>query len=281
MVWDSFMNPIEEQQRVEVTSSITNRLLRYGIANRRGYESEVNALEGLFSGLPMTEDLRKGFDAMRIFIPAVPGEIKNRYDAVKHEINSAGLDNLVVGACGLSPVGRVFAASHPNADVYDTDLADIIEYRNSLNIKSPSNYQIAEWDLLSGKMPHFAGELKGKTGIVVEGLIFYLDDSQKAELNKNLQKAARIMSPTSPVTFVFDCYVADKPAKERDTLVMPNHPKWEYFKGLISNVHDGQKPSFNVREDVRDYLESAGYKNIELSSETRRGNAHTIWRCEF
>jgi len=281
MVWESFLNPEEEQQRVEVTSSITNRLLRYGIAAKKGYDMEVKALEALFSGLPLTEDLKKGFEAMRIFIPRVSGEIKNRHDAVKNEINSAGLDNLVVGACGLSPVGMVFASAHPNARVYDTDLGDIIDYRNSLRIETPENYQTTKWDLLSGEVPDFAGDLKGKTGMVVEGLIFYLDDSQKAELNKTLQKAARLMSPNKPVTFVFDCYVADKPAKERDTLPMTDHPKWEYFRSLVSNVHEGQKPSFNVRDDVRDYLESAGYKNVELSSVTRNGNAHTIWRCEF
>ncbi len=282
-VWNSYLNTQRtDQERVELTSGITNRLLRYGIDEKQGYELEVRILDKLFEGLPINEEIRRGFEALKIFIPRVPAEILNRYDTVKYEISSLHLDNLIIGACGLSPLGKVIAIKKPTINIWDTDLIDIVSYRNAQNKDKLKNYHIKEWDLLSELQPSFLNEIhRGKTAIVVEGLTFYLDNHQMKQFHRNIQKFAIKVGAEQPAKIIMDYYIADIPARQRDIVVNPQHPEWESFKKLISNVHDSQRSFWKSRKEVKKYLRSLGYKNIRVSPISTVDNAHTVFVFEY
>ncbi len=281
-LWDSLLYTEKtEMHRIELTSAVTNRLLRHGIGSKAGYDKDVELLDKLFAGIKVNEGAMRGFKALPVFIPDVPEEIVNRYDAIKSEIQELNLDALVVGACGLSPLGVSIHSVDPHLTVYDTDLEEVVQYRMPLISSNPPTYYLLEWDLLSLDAPSFAGAVGKKVGVVVEGLTFYLDNNQRRVLNNNLQKLKEQISFDKPIAFIFDYYVSEQSAKQRDTRVLLEHPEWPFFLSLLSNVHESQKAFFKSREEIVDYLFSQNYKNVRVSPLSKKGNAHTIFVCEY
>ena len=277
IIWNSFLTDNKtRQQRIELTSAISSKLLSYGIDGSGKYHVENKVINNLFSRLPTNQQTLQGFEALKDF-PEVASEIFNRYNAMKHEVQNAGLDTLIIGACGLSPLG--IAVANSSLSVYDTDLADVVQFRKKV-IPNQPYYQIHEWDLLSMVAPDFP-ETSRNVGILVEGLTFYLDEEQRHALNVNSQKTKETVSPEKPMTLFFDYYVSDVPARIRDTLVLPEHPDWKDFSALVSNIHDGQRAFFESREKVIKYLISEGYNNVRASKLSSPDNAHTVFVCEY
>ncbi len=282
-IWSSFIDNKNknERRRIELTGAITNRMLRFGIPCDKKYEQDIELLEKIYSGMAKNAVLKNGFEAFKIFVPKVPGEIFNRYEAIRHELRQLDLDTIIVGACGLSPVGLLAARENPKTNVYDTDLSEVVEYRRALQIPAPERYTLMELDLLNTENNDLSKIQKGKNvAIVVEGLVFYLDEEKRKQFNRNLQKIAEKVS-SGDVTYVFDVYVADQPSRIRDTVVNPEHPQWKDFMNLVSNVYEGQKAFFKTRQEAIDFLRSEGYKNPRVSSQSRQDSAHTIFVCEY
>ncbi|MBD3259103.1 hypothetical protein GF371_00565 [Candidatus Woesearchaeota archaeon] len=287
-LWESFQSVNnDEQKRIELTSAITNRMLRFGLPETtffQSYEREAELLDMLYRGMADDETLTRGFEAFRKFVPKVPSEIFDRYRAIRHELRKLDLDTLIIGACGLSPLGLIMAEENPELNVIDTDLSDVVEYRRSLGIQSPRGYNLTTLNLLDPAQEDASNIPKGeKVAMVVEGLVFYLDEGQRKQLNNGLRRIAEqvTMPSAKDVHYIFDVYVADEPSRQRDTVVDSEHPQWKDFMKLVSNVYEGQKAFFRSREDVISYLESSGYENANASQQSSRDSAHTIFACKY
>jgi O-methyltransferase involved in polyketide biosynthesis len=272
-----------ESESVELTSIITNRLLRYSLEGKQGFEDEAQYLDAMFAKLQVDDHSVRGLQAMQKFIPRVPSEIFNRHYAIVQELRGLrenGAQTLVVGACGLTPLGVLFSESG-NMDVYDTDLEGIVSCRRNINPETNGSYNLTQLDLLdTKKVKEFASQLpKVKTAMLVEGLTLYLDDERRKTFNNNLKEISWALNDN--VTFVFDYYVAEKKAGERDTVRNEQDPDWKSFKDLIGNVHTGQKCYFAKRDDVISYLKSEGFKNVRISEHSEPDNAHTIFVADF
>jgi len=278
-----FIHKLETNSResVQLTSIITNRTLNFGINGSPDFNDEIMILDKIFSPLQPNTQMQKGLDAMKIFLPRVPYELFNRYSAIKRELKlleEQGIETLVIGACGLSPLGLVFA-QNPDLKVYDTDLEEIVFYRKGLELKN-SNYSLVPLDLLDKEqVEKFASSLpKGKSAMVVEGLTFYFDEEQREKLHNNL----KLISKYQPsITFIFDYFVSDQPARKRDTVRDENNPAWSDFQQLIKNVHSEQKCFFKTRNDVIKYLVSEGFEDIKISEFSDKSNAHTIFVARY
>lgn len=279
--WDSFLETNELEKSIELTGAITNRLLTYGIGTQKEYSLELKILEKLFSGIPQ----HKGFESMKMFIPKVPIEILNRYNAIKTEVKRINPKLLLTSACGLSPLGLVIATEHPEIEVKDSDLSDVTKYRKSLNLTTPNNYSLDSLNLLDqNSISEYLQRNKRQTSklvFIVEGLTFYLGDEQRVLLNKNLQYIARsFLKDRGKVYFIFDYFISDVLARERDKVTPLDHPDLKSFKDLFSNVHNGQKAFFKSRDQVKLYLTSQNFSNIRISPVSHENNAHTVFVCE-
>jgi O-methyltransferase involved in polyketide biosynthesis len=264
--------------RIESTCLITNRLFYSAAHENADYVKDAETANALFEQLEISKDDKIGLTAMCIFLPKVPGEILNRYCAIKHElkeIEEHGLDNLVIGACGLSPLGLIFAENQ-KLNVYDTDLRNIIEYRRSIGLNKNANYHINVLDLLDEqRVNEFARSLPGgKTALVIEGLTFYLEDSLRKKLHSNIKLIADYQPGLSVVC---DYFLAELPARKRDARRNEIHPDWPFFANIIKNVHDDQKCFFKTRDEVVNYLTEEGFNDVKASSTSYEGNAHTVF----
>ena len=265
-------------ESIELTGVITNRLLCNGM--NPSLKKDKEYLDKLFDSLCLDEDAMAGLEAMKDFLPNVPGEIFDRYQAIKKEIESIeGLENLIIGACGLSPLGLIFA-ENKELRVYDTDLKNIVSYRKGLKLGG-SNYHLGQLDLLDRRqMQAFASSLcKGKTALVVEGLTFYLNDAQREKLHNNFKTLSEHLG--WDVDFVFDYFVSDRSARERDTVKDENNERWRNFAKLAGNVHDEQQCFFKTRNQVIGYLRKEGFIDMRASSYSGKDNAHTIFVGRF
>ncbi|MBW2987340.1 hypothetical protein KY336_02205 [Candidatus Woesearchaeota archaeon] len=287
-LWKSFQSvDNDEQKRVELTSAITNRMLRFGLpetTSYQSYEREAELLDMLYRGMVNDETLTRGFEAFKKFVPKVPGEIFDRYRAIRYELKKLDLDTLIIGACGLSPLGLIMAEENPELNVIDTDLSDVVDYRRSLEIQASPRYSLTTLNLLDPAQEEVSDMPKGeKVAMVVEGLMFYLDEGQRKQLNHGLRKIADgvALPSAKDLHYIFDVYVADAPSKKRDTVFDPEHPQWKDFMNLVSNVYEGQKAFFRSRNEVISYLESSGYEMARASEQSSRDSAHTIFACKY
>jgi len=272
-----------EKQSVQLTSLVTNRLFYYSMQDKPEYQEEVKLLDYIFNQLDVDDETKKGFEAMKKFIPRVPGELFNRHYAIMKEIENLeeeGAKTLVIGACGLTPLGIVFSQKG-NMEVYDTDLDDVVECRKKINPETGANYHLQNLDLLdTEKVKEFASKLpKVKSTMLVEGLTLYLDDEMRRKFHENLKVISRTLDDN--VSFVFDYYVSKLTSGERDLVKDESDPDWKSFIGLVNNVHYGQKCRMETREDLVAYLKSEGFKNIKISDYSNEDNAHTILVCDF
>jgi O-methyltransferase involved in polyketide biosynthesis len=269
------------EESVNLTGVVTNRIVRYAIDGNEEFSQDAKFLDDLFAPLKVDEETEKGLESMKVFLPKVPSEIFERYRAIRKEIDNLknqGAKNLIVAACGLSPLGLLYAGDK-SMNVYDTDLEKIVSYRNRLGLNNNPNYHVQVLDMLdSGAVEKFIAEVPNKkTAVLVEGLTFYLDEEKRKVLNENLSKMAR----TGDATFILDYYVAKMGARQRDSKIDPKSPYFESFRNVIGNVHSEQKCFMPSREAVIDYLKSEGFKNVRVSKYCSPENAHTIFVAGF
>ncbi len=118
-----------------------------------------------------------------------------RYKSIDYAIGESGIDNVLEIACGLSPRGLAIAAN--NGIYVGTDLPEISAETFPVIRKIASKEGIGEERLhlqpvnvLDEKQLKAAGSYFGKQPFVLcnEGLLMYLNRSEKAETAQNIRK---------------------------------------------------------------------------------------------
>lgn len=292
-IWHDISNILVEEkqpkQSIPLTSAITAYLLRKAISDDPGLQKEADILRRLLDPLYSNEDTAKVFQGFHLFTPHVPGEIKDRYEALKKEINHENPDILIIGACGLSPLGLVHSAENPGAWVFDTDLEALIRTRGSIDIPAPENYHLQTLDLLDkravaefgDRLRKHASEHGSKSlGVVAEGLTFYLDDKERDILNRNLHLLAERSGLASDTKYFFDYFTWPVSSKKRDFIQNKEHPLWDNFMRLVKSISSGQKCFIATPKDVVKYLTTQNFINARHSRYCSKGIAHNIYVCE-
>lgn len=278
------------ERQLQLTSTISSYLVRKAIGEDPQLSQEAEVLDIFLAPLFENEEIRITFEGFHIFSPHVAGELLNRYKSIKQELNDLNPEILVVGACGLSPLGLVFAHENPDKHVIETDLRVVENTRHNAGLSRPSNYQLMRLDLLDiDDIKDFSHRIKGAAAVtglesivfVTEGLTFYFDEEERALLNRNLQILSRIIRPDNHSTFIFDYFVWPVSSRERDFRKNENHPIWKPFQRLVSNITVGQKCFMNTIEDVKRYLAEQNFINVRHSRYSRNGNAHNIFICDY
>ncbi|MBW3011018.1 class I SAM-dependent methyltransferase [Candidatus Woesearchaeota archaeon] len=278
------------ERQLQLTSTISSYLVRKAIGDDPRLAQEAEILDRFLAPLFENDEIRATFEGFHIFSPHAAGELLNRYKSIKQELDDIKPDILVVGACGLSPLGLVYAQENPDKHVIETDLFEVESARQKADVKRPTNYQLMKLDLLDiDNIKDFSHRIKGAatvTGLesiafVTEGLTFYFDDRERSILNRNLQVLSKIIRPDKHASFIFDYFVWPVPSRERDFKKDEGHPIWESFQRLVSNITVGQKCFMKTIEEVKRYLAQQNFINVRHSRYSRNGNAHNIFICDY
>ncbi|MCK4670339.1 MAG: hypothetical protein KAT43_03970 [Nanoarchaeota archaeon] len=290
-IYNIVLNDQKPKDNIPLTSTITAYLLRKAMGKNPGYKKEAGILDKFLSPIFNDEQIQAAYKGFHIFSPDVSDELLNRYEAIKKELDDTKPDLLIVGACGLSPLGLAYAMENPDKQVVDTDLSEIVVTRQIPTFPKPSNHQISRLDLLDEEAIKEFGqrirEAASATGleslaIVIEGLTFYLDDEQRERLNKNLQTLVKKIKPENPeATFIFDYFTWWQPSRDRDIKSNSDHSLWKIFQNLTKNITSGQKCFMKDIEEVKEYLATQNFINIRHSRYSAKGNAHNVYVCEY
>ncbi|MFC1697054.1 hypothetical protein ACFL1H_01865 [Nanoarchaeota archaeon] len=196
-----------------------------------------------------------------------PDELSQRYMAIKQEIKQFNPDYLFIGACGLSPLGYVISKELPNTFVIDSDLPEIIEYKESKGFENTNNYVMVKQDVLDD----FTLNYEGKIAVVVEGLTLYLTRKQNDIMHHNIKN----FIGNNKNLILMDYFIANGSAKNTEL----EDDFDDIAKEFLKPIYDNEKFSLESHQKVIDYLSSHGYRNIQ-KSRFNVDDKQTVWVFE-
>lgn len=152
----------------------------------------------------------------KLLRPVLPPFLQdfNQFLFIRHRAFEDRLDTMVPDmvieiAAGLSPRGITYSRSWSNSSYIELDLPNMVAAKQARmkNIELPSNYHLAETDVLS---EDFMERLPVRPGsdqmvvVITEGLMDYLNREEKLRAWRNIAGLLKLASPES--RYLLECW---------------------------------------------------------------------------